>query len=64
MTLEKISMILEKNSAIFSQIKVFPFKVGFLVLIGNALGQLGTFTANWEKIWYHKQDQFCIEKKP
>ena len=57
MILGKNMMILGKNSAIFSKIgKVYLLNWDFL-LIGNVSGQLGIFSANWEKIWYRKSSK-------
>ena len=39
-----------KNSVIFSK-------------IGNVSGQLGIFSANWEKIWYRKPDPVLYREK-
>ena len=55
--------ILGKTSAIFSKSgKVYFLNWDFL-LIWNVPGQLGIFSANWEKIWYRKPDPVLYREK-
>ena len=41
----------------------FTFYIGIFLLIGNVPGQLGIFSANWEKIWYRKPDPVLYREK-
>ena len=61
--LGKNMMILGKNSAIFSKIgKVYLLNWDFSAN-WNVPGQLGIFSANWEKIWYWKPDPVLYREK-
>ena len=42
---------------------MFTFQIGIFLLIGNVSGQLGIFSANWEKIWYRKPDPVLYREK-
>ena len=55
--------ILGKNSAIFSKIgKVYLLNWDFSAN-WECSGQLGIFSANWEKIWYRKPDPVLYREK-
>ena len=55
--------VLGKNSAIFCKFgKVYLLNWDFL-LIGNVPGELGIFSANWEKNWYQKPDPVLYREK-
>ena len=55
--------ILGKNSAIFSKIgKVYLLNWDFSAN-WEIPGQLGIFSANWEKIWYRKLDPVSYREK-
>ena len=62
--LGKNTTILGKNNAILSKIgKVYLLHWDFFLLIMNVPGQLGFFSANWEKNWYLKPDPVLYREK-
>ena len=47
----------------FAKLGKFTFYIEIFLLIGNIPGQLGIFSANWEKIWYRKPDPVLYREK-
>ena len=47
----------------FAKLGKFTFYIEIFLLIGNVPGQLGIFSANWEKIWYRKPDPVLYREK-
>ena len=70
MILGKKIVILGKYTTIIGKIVQFlvklgklTFYIGIFLLIGKFPGQLGIFSANWEKIWYRKPDPVLYREK-